>query len=151
MTLKLTAADTKEIEKLAKLLEKTGLTEIEIEQDDQRLRLRREDPRATILSPTAQPSAAAPATQSSQPPQPVTPPENALKAPLVGTFYRSPAPDAAAYVNVGDKVKKGQTIGIIEAMKTMNHIEAEQDGVVRDILLADGEPVEYGQPLMVIS
>lgn len=148
MTLKLTAADTKEIEKLAKLLEKTGLTEIEIEQDDQRLRLRREEPQAVhTAAPVVQ---AAPSAPTAPAAVPVTDTQDAQKAPLVGTFYRAPSPDAPPFAKVGDKVKKGQTIAIIEAMKTMNHIEAEQAGTVQEILVEDGEPVEFGQPLVVI-
>lgn len=74
-----------------------------------------------------------------------------VKAPLVGTFYAASAPDAEAFVNVGDTVKKGQTLGIIEAMKLMNEIESEYDGVVKEILIENGQMAEYGQPLFIIG
>ncbi|HEY7460456.1 MAG TPA: acetyl-CoA carboxylase biotin carboxyl carrier protein [Gemmatimonadota bacterium] len=74
-----------------------------------------------------------------------------LRAPMVGTFYRAPSPEAPAYVDVGDRVRKGQTLCILEAMKLMNEIESEQDGVVRAILAENGEPVEYGQPLFELE
>ena len=74
-----------------------------------------------------------------------------VKAPLVGTFYAASAPDAEAFVSVGDTVKKGQTLGIIEAMKLMNEIESEYDGVVKEILIENGQMAEYGQPLFVIG
>ena len=76
---------------------------------------------------------------------------NVVKSPLVGTFYAASAPDAEAFVSVGDTVKKGQTLGIIEAMKLMNEIESEYDGVVKEILIENGQMAEYGQPLFVIG
>lgn len=79
------------------------------------------------------------------------PEEKTVKAPLVGTFYAASAPDAEAFVSVGDTVKKGQTLGIIEAMKLMNEIESEYDGVVKEILIENGQMAEYGQPLFVIG
>jgi acetyl-CoA carboxylase biotin carboxyl carrier protein len=88
------------------------------------------------------------------PPTPESPPApegHVVKSPMVGTFYRAPSPDAEPFVEIGDTVKAGQTICIIEAMKLMNEIEADQDGVIKAILVENGQPVEYGEPLIVFE
>ena len=99
-------------------------------------------PAAQSSAPQAQPQAGAPAP---------APAGYEIKSPMVGTFYRSPAPNAEPFVKIGDPVKKGQTLGIIEAMKLMNEIESEYDGVVKEILIENGQMAEYGQPLFVIG
>jgi acetyl-CoA carboxylase biotin carboxyl carrier protein len=139
------------IRKLAKLLKETGLTEIEYETDDARIR---ENSGAGGAIVAAAP-AAAPVTT---PAAPLTPPANAdapaagsVSSPMVGTAYLSPEPNAASFVKVGDRIAKGQTILIIEAMKVMNPIPAPHAGTVTQILVQDGQPVEFGEPLMVIA
>lgn len=109
-------------------------------------------------APTAPAAASAPAAPKAETPKPAAPAEakpaakgTPVKAPIVGTFYEASSPDAAPYVKVGDTVKAGQVLCIIEAMKLMNEIEAEQGGVVREILVKNAEPVEYGQTLFVIE
>ena len=94
---------------------------------------------------------AAPSQDSAQQPQEETLDGNVVKSPLVGTFYNAPSPDAEPYVKVGDTVKKGQVLAIVEAMKLMNEIESEFDGTVEKILVSNEEVVEYGQPLFVIK
>ncbi len=153
------------IRQLAELLRETELTEIELELDDARLRLARELPAQNILAqvPTAAPAAPAPAAvPPSSSPETATPPEEekpvdmtnhpgVVRAPMVGTAYRAPAPGAEPFVEVGQEVKEGQTLLIIEAMKTMNQIPAPRSGVVKAILVEDGQPVEYDEPLMIIE
>lgn len=136
---------------LVDFMKETELDEIEVSEDDNSIRLRRNmapvAPVATevaVAAPVAAPAApveAAPAEISG----------HVLKSPMVGTFYRSPSPESDAFVSIGDKVKKGQTLCIIEAMKTMNQIEADKDGVVEQIIPENADPVEFGQALFVIN
>jgi acetyl-CoA carboxylase biotin carboxyl carrier protein len=95
--------------------------------------------------------AAAPAAPAAAPETQAAPEGHVVKAPMVGTFYRSPSPDAKAFVEVGQAVKEGDTVCIIEAMKLMNEIEADAGGVVKAILVENGQPVEYGQPLLILG
>lgn len=142
------AIDLKQLDQLAKWLETTGLEEVEIETAGTRLRLRKPGTTvAAVAAPIAAPAAvAAPAAA------PVANPDaNAFKSPMVGTFYRSSSPDTAPFVSEGDKVSAGQTLGIIEAMKTMNQIEADRAGTVTKILVQNAQAVEYGQPLFIIQ
>jgi len=133
------------VRKLAQLLTDTGLTEIEFESGDQRIRVNRQ---SLAAAPAALPSAAAAAA----PAAPAEgPPAGAVTSPMVGTAYLSSEPGGTPFVKVGDRVTKGQTILIIEAMKVMNPIPAAAAGTVRDILVADGRPVEYGEVLMVVN
>jgi acetyl-CoA carboxylase biotin carboxyl carrier protein len=99
-----------------------------------------------VVQPPVAPVAATPATDAA-----AAPAGHRVKSPMVGTFYRSPSPSAKSFVEVGDTVKSGQTICIIEAMKLMNEIESDKDGVVKAILVENGQPVEYGEPLVVIE
>ena len=137
------------IRKLAKLLKETGLTEIEFETDDARIRVNAGASGPVIAAapalaaPAAIAAAAAPATDA--------PAAGSISSPMVGTAYLSPEPNAAAFVKVGDRIAKGQTILIIEAMKVMNPIPAPHAGTVTQILVQDGQPVEFGEPLMVIA
>lgn len=146
------------VRELAKILNETDLTEIEYELDNCKIRVVRERaavaamnfavpaptaavPMATAATPVAAP--AAPADLSAHP--------GAIKAPMVGTAYRSPSPGAATFVEVGTAVKKDQTLCVIEAMKVMNQIRAPKDGVITQILVRDAEPVEYDHVLMIIE
>jgi acetyl-CoA carboxylase biotin carboxyl carrier protein len=133
------------IRKLAKLLKETGLTEIEFETDDARIRV---NAGASGPAIAAAPAAAVPAALTSDVAD--APAAGSISSPMVGTAYLSPEPNAAAFVKVGDRVTKGQTILIIEAMKVMNPIPAPHPGTVTQILVQDGQPVEFGEPLMVI-
>lgn len=138
------------IRKLAKLLKETGLTEIEFETDDARIRVNAGATGAMIAAPAAAPLAA-PAALTTTPASADAPAAGSVSSPMVGTAYLSPEPSAAAFVKVGDRVAKGQTILIIEAMKVMNPIPAPHAGTVTQILVQDGQPVEFGEPLMVIA
>ncbi|MDZ7601142.1 MAG: acetyl-CoA carboxylase biotin carboxyl carrier protein [Hoeflea sp.] len=146
------------IRDLANILNETDLTEIEIEQDDLRVRVSRAGTPQMIHAPIAQHHAPAPGAQG-QPAAPsaeamaaaVTRTANTVTAPMVGTVYMSPAPGAKPFVEVGQMVKEGQTILIIEAMKTMNQIPAPRSGKVVDVLVTDGHPVEYAEPMIVIE
>jgi acetyl-CoA carboxylase biotin carboxyl carrier protein len=136
------------IRKLAKLLKETGLTEIEFETDDARIRVNAGSSGPVIA---AAPVAAAPAAALTPAPASDAPAAGSVSSPMVGTAYLSPEPNAAAFVKVGDRVAKGQTILIIEAMKVMNPIPAPHAGTVTQILVQDGQPVEFGEPLMVVA
>ncbi|ACI54827.1 acetyl-CoA carboxylase, biotin carboxyl carrier protein [Rhizobium leguminosarum bv. trifolii WSM2304] len=144
------------IRDLANILNETDLTEIEVEQDDLRIRVSRAGTpqyvQAPIAAPAyAAPAAAAPAAASAPAAAPARNPANVVSAPMVGTVYMAPAPGARAFIEVGATVKEGQTLIIIEAMKTMNQIPSPKSGKVTEILVDDGHPVEYGQALVVIE
>lgn len=144
------------IRDLANILNETDLTEIEIEQDDLRVRVSRAGTPQTIHAPIAQapaPQATAPAPVAAAPAEaaPAAPSVNAVTAPMVGTVYLAPAPDAKPFVEVGQTVKEGQTILIIEAMKTMNQIPSPRSGKVTSVLVGDGHPVEFAEPMIVIE
>lgn len=146
--------DIKQLDQLAKWLESTGLEEVEIESHGTRLRLRKPGVAMATLAPVAAPQAALAATvaESATPNAQSTAPNAAeFKSPMVGTFYRSSSPDSAPFVKEGDKVTVGQTLGIIEAMKTMNQIEADRAGTVTKVLVQNAQAVEYGQPLFLIQ
>ncbi len=145
-----TTFDIKQLDQLAKWLEGTGLEEVEIESHGTRLRLRK--PGVAMVAATAPAvQTAMPAATSATVETPAETSANAFKSPMVGTFYRSSNPDAAPFVKEGDKVSAGQTLGIIEAMKTMNQIEADRAGTVTKILVQNAQAVEYGQPLFIIQ
>lgn len=143
------------IRDLANILNETDLTEIEIEQDDLRVRVSRAGTPQMVHAPVAQPqmTAAAAQTVAAQPVEtaPAAASANAVTAPMVGTIYMSAAPGEKPFVEVGQSVKEGQTILIIEAMKTMNQIPAPRSGKVVDIMVADGDPVEFAEPMIVIE
>lgn len=149
--------DTSLVRALAELLAETGLTEIEVEDSDRRIRVAREHAPVAAASYQAPPSpapapSAAPAP-SSGPAQPSAEPETAgaLTSPMVGTVYLAAEPGTPNFVSVGDTVKEGQTLVIIEAMKVMNPIAADKAGTVKAILVDNAQPVEFGQPLVVIG
>ncbi|MCI0431040.1 MAG: acetyl-CoA carboxylase biotin carboxyl carrier protein [Rhodospirillales bacterium] len=135
------------VRKLAALLTDTGLTEIEYEVGEQRIRVSRGG--ATTVAMAAPASAATSAATPTAAPE--GPPAGAVTSPMVGTAYGAAEPGAAPFVKVGDRVSKGQTLLIIEAMKVMNPIPAPHGGMVQEILFADGHPVEYGEILLVVA
>ena len=147
------AVDHDVIRELAKLLDETGLTEIEFERDGVSIRVARHAvvaaprPRSAEALPAATPVAVAPAAAALDPAQH----PGVVTSPMVGTAYRGPAPGARPFVEVGSQVKAGETLLIIEAMKTMNQIPAPRSGTVLQILVEDGQPVEYGEPLLIIE
>lgn len=141
--------DTAFIEKLAELLQRTGLTEIEICQSDTRIRVARQVPATMIEHVAAVPSAAAVLPAEVAPTE--APHPGTITSPMVGTAYLAPEPGAAPFVKVGDMVKEGQTLLIIEAMKVMNAIRAPRSGRVIRIFVANAAPVEYGEPLLVLE
>ena len=151
--------DTALVRELAELLNETGLTEIEVEDDDRKIRVSRGAVASTapVYAAAPAPAAAAPAPAAAAPaaPEPAVPagPDltNAVKSPMVGTCYLTPEPGAAPFIAVGKPVKEGDTLLIVEAMKVMNPITAPKSGTVSAILVDHAQPVEFDQPLVVIS
>jgi acetyl-CoA carboxylase biotin carboxyl carrier protein len=149
--------DLRKLKKLIDLVEESGIAELEITEGEEKVRIVKSSlppsPTVTAAPPPPPPAQALPAVVSpAQEPAGAAPPEgHPVKSPMVGTFYRTPSPDAKAFVEVGQTVKEGQIICIIEAMKLMNEIECDKSGVVKAILVDNGQPVEYGQPLFIIA
>ncbi len=152
--------DIRKIKKLIELLEESGLAEIEITEGEESVRIARVSQSPAVVThavPAPAPVAAAPApapAQAAAPAATLAPAardENLVTAPMVGTFYASPAPGAKSFVEVGQEVRVGQVLCIIEAMKMMNQIESERAGRVVAVLAKNGEPVEFGQPLFAIE
>ena len=145
--------DAGAVRELAKLLKETGLTKIEIEHNGARIRVSRASGASattvTMAAPAPAPAAAAPAPTAT--PAPSGPPAGAVPSPMVGTVYLAPEPGKPPFVSVGKSVKEGDTLFIVEAMKTMNAITAPRGGTVKEICVADGTPVEFGQTLAVIA
>ena len=141
------------IRDLANILNDTDLTEIEVEQEDLRIRVSRAGTPQYVQAPIAAPAGyAVPAAAAAAAPAGKTRnPDHVISAPMVGTVYLAPAPGSAAFIQVGSVVKEGQTLLIIEAMKTMNQIPAPKSGTVTEILVQDGRPVEYGEALVVVE
>ena len=142
-----------EIKELMALLENSSLSALEVQQDDVKVRLAK--PAVTVAAPVAVPAPApvaapAPAAAPAAAPAPADA-GKAINAPIVGVFYAAPSPDSEPYVSVGKRVKKGDVVCIIEAMKCMNEIQAEEDGEITAVLANNGELVEYGQPLFAIK
>lgn len=145
-----------EIKSIVELMSEHDLTEFKIEAEEYNLCIRRGSAAAApvvMAAPIAAPAAPAVPAPAAAPAAPAeqAAPQETIDAPLVGTFYRSPSPDAAPFVGVGDKVTPETVIGIIEAMKVMNEIKAEKSGIIKEILVNNGQPVEYGQPVIVIG
>ncbi|MXO47660.1 acetyl-CoA carboxylase biotin carboxyl carrier protein [Erythrobacter vulgaris] len=145
--------DTSLVRELAEMLGETGLTEIEVEDGDRKIRVSRGGGVAMAAAPAPQTAPAAPAAPAS--PAEAAAPEadtaGAMKSPMVGTVYLAPEPGASDFVTVGDSVKEGQTLLIVEAMKVMNPITADKAGTVKSILVENAQPVEFDQPLIVIG
>lgn len=153
-----TTDESKFIREMAELLGETNLSEIEVEREGLRVRVARQLSAAPAVSVpvAAAPVAPAAAASADSTPQEAAPVNHAshpgaVKSPMVGTVYTAPEPGSAAFVSVGDKVKEGQTILIVEAMKVMNPISAPKGGTVKEILISDAEPIEFDQPLMIIE
>ena len=153
--------DLRKLQKLIELVEGSGIAELEITEGEEKVRITRSVAAPAVqtvyapapvaapqVAPVAPVTAPAPATPSAPVAADTT---NAQKSPMVGTFYRAASPTAAPFVEVGATVKEGQTICIIEAMKLMNEIEAEKSGVIKEILVENGTPVEFGEPLFIIE
>ncbi len=153
--------DIRKVKKLIELVEESGIAELEISAGDESIRINRyatgaavSAPASPAPTPLAAPVATAPAAEAAPAETPASeklPAGNIINAPMVGTFYESPGPSAGPFVEVGQKVTRGDTLCIIEAMKMMNQIESDHTGVVRAILVENSQPVEYGQPLFVIE
>ena len=156
MTTKKNGIDQQLIRDLAGILNDTNLTEIEVELDDFKVRVSRQSAAVHAVAAPA-PAYVAPAAPGAAPSSSVAPaapgesPANAVPSPMVGTAYLAPAPDAKPFIEVGQSIKEGQTLLIIEAMKTMNQIPSPRSGTVKAILVEDAQPVEYGMPLVVIE
>jgi acetyl-CoA carboxylase biotin carboxyl carrier protein len=148
--------DPELVRELATLLAETDLTEIEIEKGDLRIRVARTIA-AAVTVPVSAPAAHVPATIPAPPPVPAAsaegggPPPGTVTSPMVGTAYRKPSPEAKAFIEVGSRVEVGDKLLLIEAMKTFNDIVAPRAGTVTAIFVEDGQPVEYGEPLLVIE
>ena len=150
--------DLRKLKKLIDLVQESGIAEIEITEGEEKVKIVKGGVVSVIPGPASTAAAAAAAPPSPQTAAaPAAAPEapaiegHVVKAPMVGTFYRSPSPDAKPFVEVGQAVKEGEVICIIEAMKLMNEIESDAGGVVKAILVENGQPVEYGQPLFIIG
>ena len=149
--------DIRKVKKLIELLEESGIDELEIREGEESVRISRHSKTpaqqyyapAPVAAPAPAP-VAAPVAAAAEAPAAPQHAGNVVKSPMVGTFYRTPAPGSPAFVEVGKTVKKGDTICIVEAMKMMNHIEAEVSGTIESILVENGQPVEYDQPLFTI-
>ena len=149
--------DAEYIEKLAKIIADNSLTEISLEDGEQAITIRKDLPEViqTVASapqavaPVPAPVASTPATENVE--APVAKKGTAITSPMVGTFYKAPSPDAAPFVQVGQTIKQGDVVCIVEAMKLMNEIEAEVAGKIVEICVEDGQPVEFGQVLMYVE
>lgn len=137
--------DLRKLKKLIDLVEESGIAEIEVTEGEEKVRITRTIAAAAAPVYAAPVPAAAPAAPAARDLS------DAQKSPMVGTFYRAPGPNAAPFVEVGQQVKAGDTLCIIEAMKLMNEIEAEKSGTVKEILVENGTPVEFGEPLFIIG
>jgi acetyl-CoA carboxylase biotin carboxyl carrier protein len=150
--------DLRKLKKLIDLVEESGIAELEITEGEEKVRITRTQAGGPVMyapppmqqmvaavAPTAAPAAAA------APAEAAVPEGHVVKSPMVGTFYRAPSPGAKAFVEVGQSVNSGDTLCIIEAMKLLNEIEADQGGVIKAILVENGQPVEYGEPLFIIG
>jgi acetyl-CoA carboxylase biotin carboxyl carrier protein len=151
--------DLRKLKKLIDLVQESGIGEIEITEGEERVRISRQLAPGPVMMAAppvqqyamgAMPAAGAPAPAAA-PAAPEQPKGHTLKSPMVGTFYRAPSPGAPSFVEVGQTVSKGQTLCIIEAMKLLNEIESDFAGTIKAILVENGQPVEYGQPLFLIE
>jgi acetyl-CoA carboxylase biotin carboxyl carrier protein len=150
--------DLRKLKTLIELVESSGIAELEISEGEERVRITRTAASAQqAYAPAPQPviaaavSAPQPAAPTAEPAKPAEAEGHVVKSPMVGTFYRSASPGSKAFVDVGQSVNSGETLCIIEAMKLLNEIEADQSGVIKAILVENGQPVEFGQPLFVIG
>ena len=151
--------DLRKLKKLIDLVQESDIAELEVTEGEEKVRIAKHlnppvshaTPTYMVNAPAAQVAAPVAAAAPAAPVEPAAPEGHIVKSPMVGSFYRSNAPGAPAFAEVGMSVKKGQTICIIEAMKLMNEIESDADGVIKAILVENGDPVEFGEPLFVIG
>lgn len=151
--------DLRKLKKLIDLVEESGISELELTEGEEKVRISRHIAGGQAPIQFAQPYMAAPAALQAAPAAPAAEAASAapaidghvIKSPMVGTFYRAPSPDAKVFVDVGSSVSAGDTLCIIEAMKLLNEIEADKSGVIKAILVENGQPVEYGEPLFIIG
>jgi acetyl-CoA carboxylase biotin carboxyl carrier protein len=149
--------DLRKLKKLIDLVQESGISELEVTEGEEKVRIAKHygavaAPQQYYAAPVAMPAPGAPAVSSvNLDDEDELPEGHVVKSPMVGTFYRSPSPGAEAFVQIGQSVKQGETLCIIEAMKLLNEIEADASGVIKAILLENGEPVEFGEPLFVIG
>jgi acetyl-CoA carboxylase biotin carboxyl carrier protein len=148
--------DLRKLKKLIDLVQESGISELEVTEGEEKVRIAKQliaapvahhvvaAPAPVAAAPAAAPAAAAPSA-------PALPEGHVVKSPMVGTFYRASSPDAKAFAEVGDSVKQGQTLCIVEAMKLLNEIESDASGVIKAILVENGQPVEFGEPLFIIG
>lgn len=151
--------DLRKLKKLIDLVQESGIAELEVIEGEEKVRITRVNaattpifaPQQYMAAPPAMPLAAAPVNEASAAPVAAEPEGHVVKSPMVGTFYRAANPGAKPFVEIGQSVSEGATLCIIEAMKLLNEIESDKTGVVKAILVENGQPVEYGQPLFVIG
>ncbi len=149
--------DLRKLKKLIDLVEQSGIAELEITEGEERVRIARVGAQGPVQIVGTAPQVATPmlagpsATASATPAEAEEPEGHVVKSPMVGTFYRAPSPGAPTFVEVGSQIKEGETLCIIEAMKLLNEIESDKTGVVKAILVENGQPVEFGEPLFVIG
>jgi len=146
--------DIRKVKKLIELLEESGIAELEIKEGEESVRISRQ-PAVTQLAPAAAapaaPAAAAPATTSASPPPAQEPRGHHVKSPMVGTYYGAASPTSSPFVKEGQSVSVGDTLCIIEAMKMMNQIESDKAGIIRSVLIENGNPVEFDQVMFIIE
>lgn len=147
--------DLRKLKKLIDLVQESGISELEVTEGEEKVRIAKQLTAAPIAhqvyAPAPLAAAPTPSPASTEPTAPTLPEGHVVKSPMVGTFYRASSPDAKAFVEVGDSVKEGQTLCIVEAMKLLNEIESDASGVVKAILVENGQPVEFGEPLFIIG
>jgi acetyl-CoA carboxylase biotin carboxyl carrier protein len=144
--------DLRKLKTLIDLVADSGIAELEVTEGEDRVRIAKFSPAPTAAATTVPAPSAIAANGTTAVPAAVLEPEgHVVKSPMVGTFYRSPSPGAASFIELGQAVKPGDTLCIIEAMKLLNEVEAEVGGIVKQILVENGQPVEYGQPLFIIE
>jgi len=150
--------DIRKVKKLMDLLEESGMSEIEIKEGEESVKISRygnspspaQQPVQSFVQQPA-PASPMPSSQTTRTPEQPQTNDQSVTSPMVGTFYSAPSPTAKPFVSIGQKINQGDTVGIIEAMKIMNQIEADQSGTVVEILVKDGEAVEFGQPLIIVK
>jgi len=146
--------DLRKLKTLIDLVQQSGIAELEITEGEEKVRISRGVPSPAGAVPQAAPvhvTGASLAPEAAGAPAPAEPEGHVVKSPMVGTFYRSAAPGSKPFVEIGQPIKAGETVCIIEAMKLLNEIESDYDGVIKEILVENGAPVEYGQPLFLLA
>ncbi len=149
--------DLRKLKKLIDLVQESGISELEVTEGEEKVRIAKQLTAAPVAhqvyaaAPVAHAAPAAAAPSAAAASEPAMPEGHVVKSPMVGTFYRASSPDAKAFAEVGDSVKQGQTLCIVEAMKLLNEIESDASGVIKAILVENGQPVEFGEPLFIIG